>query len=357
MSNSERTPEAERGEEVTPRYIEQGAVPLVAVEGGARDCGREYAELVLSKYPGYRRYLDPACRWHDELSAAARRLFERTAPHIPEVYEGMREAAGPAAQVRGAGEPAGCTSFGVSGALTLDGHPISGQTKDTVIASARQYIVLRMRITGAPTVLVLAYPGEVLGYGLWSTGMSIFRNTLYSSGDATSGLAMEQWGTLALAGTSVHAAAELAEKHGIAGCGNCLISDPGGESLSVEYNVGGVGIVAAEDGIATHANHPEGEATAPSERYLDEAEKENSRRRMRELRRLLAAERGRLTAQKAMMSLAEHSRYPYGGICRHSVGGNRGYSTTAGVVAEPTLGKLHVTRGNPCCNWPATYTI
>jgi hypothetical protein len=70
---------------------------------------------------------------------------------------------------------------------------------------------------------------------------------------------------------------------------------------------------------------------------------------------LLNADRGCLTAQKAIMALADHTRYPLG-ICRHA-GGKLNQVTTATVVAEPAKGRLHVARGNPCCNWPKTYTF
>ena len=333
---------------IVARAIPKGTVPLVAVEGSAYDCGREYAEIVMQRYPGYRRYLDAVTEW-DSLTPEVRRLLDDRAPHVPDVFRGILDVAG-------APEPSpptatGCTSFGVSGSLTLDGHPISGQTKDTALASAEQYIVLRMRIHGAPTILVLAYPGEVLGYGLWSTGMSVFRNSLHSSAAAQKGLTMVQWGLLALAGDSVQEAAELAEASGIAGTGNVLLSDRHGESLSAEFNAGGVSVVPAENGIATHANHPEGEETGPFEHYPDEIERENSRYRASTVRKLLDAECGRLTAQKAMMALADHSRYPRG-ICRHMPDG---LCTTAAVVVEPTKGRLHVTRGPACSNWPVTY--
>jgi hypothetical protein len=186
--------------------------------------------------------------------------------------------------------------------------------------------------------------------------MSIFRNSLYSKQGAEKGLKMVQWGLLTLAGKSVHEGVELARKFGIVGSGSLLISDAGGESLSVEYNAGGVSIVPAKDGIATHANHPEGKETTLFEQYPDEIEKENSRYRMHGLWQLLNAERGRLTPQKALMMLADHTHYPRG-ICRHITGDISNGGTTAAVVAEPTRGKLHVVRGNPCCNWPVTYTL
>jgi len=305
----------------------------------------------MRKYPGYRRYLDAVVEW-ESLPPKLTLLFERRAPHVPDVFRGILDTAGPPEASPPATAATGCTSFGVSGSLTLDGHPVSGQTKDTGLASAEQYIVLRMRIEGAPTMLVLAYPGEVLGYGLWSTGMSVFRNSLHSGAGAEKGLTMVQWGLLALAGDSVQEAAELAKELGIEGTGNVLLSDRHRESLSVEFNAGGVSVIPAANGIATHANHPEGEETSPFEHYPDQIERENSRYRANTVRELLAAERGRLTAQKAMMALADHSRYPRG-ICRHFP---EGMCTTAAVVVEPTKGKLHVTRGPACSNWPVTYT-
>lgn len=340
---------------VIARAIPEGTIPLISVEGPARECWRHYAEIVTEKYPEFRKYLDMVLEWQT-LAPEVKRMFERRAPHVLDIYAGMADKMGRAGRAVTAPAECGCTSFGVSGALTLDGQPLSGQTKDTDVSSASLYIVLRMRITGAPGVLVLAYPGEVLGYGLWSTGMSIFRNSLHSRDGSEKGLTMVQWGLLALAGKSVHEAAELAEKHGIAGSGNCLISDAQGESVSVEFNAGGVSVVRAEGGIATHANHPEGKETTPYEEYPDEVERKNSRYRAHTLRQLLDADRGRLTPQKAMMCLADHSRYPRG-ICRHIIGEDRDRCTTAAVIAEPTRGRLHVVRGPACSSWPVTYEL
>lgn len=340
--------------EVIARQVVEGTVPLIAVEGTPYECGRQYGEIVLERYPGYRRYLDPAYVWYSELSPEMRKLIEKHTPHIPEMYKGLAEVAGPATKPREEWEPTGCTSFGLSGSVTLDGQPISGQTKDTAMRNAYHYVVLRMHIAGAPDILVLAYPGEVMGYGFWSTGMSIFRNTLYSTESASTGLS--SFGFLALAAQSVHDVAEVAKKHGVRGAGNLLVSDSHGESLSVEYNAGGVSIIPAKDGIATHGNHCEGRETGQYATYPDENEWENSRYRMHGLWGLFNAERGKLTPQKVFQLVADHSLYPKG-VCRHSVAGDGQVGTSASVVCEPTLGRLHVTRGQPCCNWPVTYTI
>ncbi len=329
------------------------AVPLIAVEGTALECGRQYAELMAQRYPDEREYLDRALVW-DDLDAPTRRLVEARAPWLLDLYQGLNETAGAARADRDA--PAeGCTSFGVAGAVTRDGHPLAGQTKDTGPQSRDRYIVLRMRIRDAPTILVLAYPGEVLGYGIWSTGMSLFRNSLHSSGGGEKGLTMVQWGLLALAGRRCEEAVELARQFGLIGSGNFLITDGNGVSCSVEFNAGGVDVIDATDGIATHANHPEGRSTGPYERYPIDVLREDSRYRQSRLRELLAAQRGRVTPESVIPMLADHARHPLG-LCRHPVDDLPLRQTTAGVVAETARGRLHVTRGNPCENRAFVYS-
>ena len=340
--------------EVIPRFVPEGQVPLVALEGTAYECGRQYGEIVQERYPGYMVYLDQAPLWRD-LPCDVLKLFEDRAGFVLDIYRGLRDVMGDAPSQLGVVPQSQCSSFAVHGGLTLDGERITGQTKDTVAASARLYIVLRIRMTDGPSILVLAYPGEVLGYGMWSTGMSVFRNSVHSSAESDRGLTMEQWGLLALAGDTTEDAAELARQYGVSGSGNVLIADRNGDSSSVEFNVGGVEVIPARDGISVHTNHPLGTSTLPHEKFPDENRRDDSYIRCEQLESLLRAERGRLTAQKAMMILADHSCYPQG-LCRHKMG-TVDYCTTAAVVAEPASGKLHVTRGNPCCNWPTTYTL
>ena len=338
-----------------PRPVPEGSIPLLTLAGSAADCGRQYAETVLERYPGYHRYLN-AEYYSQILTPNFIRLAEDRAPYLLELLTGVFQisqrfkASVPPLPTA----PAGCSAFGLAGPVTLDGQPISGQTKDTAVANALQYIVLRIQLQNAPTILVLGYPGEILGHGFWSTGTSIFRNSLYSRADSQRGLTMEQWGLLTLAGTSVHAAAELAQTHGLQGAGNCLITDRDGESLSVEFNAGGVNIIPSDQGISTHTNHPLGPGTAAFEDWgHDPSGAGDSRRRRQRLHELLGAERGRLTAPRALLCLADHQDFPHG-ICRHPPDL---LQTTAAVVVEPTRGRLHVVRSNPCSNWPVTYCI
>ena len=352
-------------DQVMPRLLPEGTVPLIAVEGTAEECGRQFAEYTLENHVGYRRHLDNAYLWFTDFSTRERKLFEQHAPHILDIYKGLTAAGGPpAAGVEKAEDDIwACTTFGLSGSVTLDGHPISGGTRDVHIAQVSKHVVLRMRIKDAPTILMHTYPANVLGQmGFWSTGMSLFTNALYSREPSREGLSAAQWGFMALASESGDQAVELARRYGIKGAGNCLISDPAGHSLSVEYNGGGIGVVPAKDGIATHGNHPEATETAPFQAeyldkdYPDQTVRKDTRYRMHGLWDLFNAERGRLTAQKAIQILADHTLYPRG-ICAHMIRGNPLRGTTAAIVAEPARGKIHATRSNPCCNWPVTYTI
>ena len=67
-----------------------------------------------------------------------------------------------------------CTFSRIDKDSTLYGHLISEQDKEAVEDSVDLYIVRRWWIKDRPTILVLAYPGELLGYGMWSTDVHFF---------------------------------------------------------------------------------------------------------------------------------------------------------------------------------------
>lgn len=347
-----------------PRQVPEGTIPLISVEGSAYDCGREYGEIVAARYTAKLQdvggdHYDPTNRWWAKLPREQATLLDRLAPHLVDVFRGVEDGIAGRA-FRGGPLEGECTSFGVNGSATLDGLPIAGQNKDVGANGATRYITLRMRIKDAPTILVLCYPGEVLGYGMWSNGMCMFRTSMHSP-EGEKGMRKELFGFLAFACASTAEAIELARKHGVRGSGNRLLIDSSGETATVEFNKAGVGVVPARDGITTHANHPEAEGPRDADRDWSKhgygaSERAQSDWRMHGLWQLLNAERGRLTAQKALSCLADHTYYPQS-ICRHWVEGRSGMITNASVVAEPGKGLLHVVRGQPCSNWPVTYSL
>lgn len=329
-------------------------IPLFSFSGTAYECGRQYAKSSLLNYPDYSYYLQLAWdEWRNPPEKVAK-LFAEKAPFILDIYRGicdvLEEDGFNSTKQDKAVED--CTSFSVC----QNELSICGQTKDTSVESLKYYTVLRMRLSDGPTILVLAYPGEVLGYGLWSNGNSLFRNDLKSSKGNGKGLSMVQYGLLALASNGVEEMIKIAQDHGIKGAGNLLLSDNYGKSVSVEFNAGGVSFVYPEDGILTHANHAVGDNTRLYAQYPDKVEEENSIYREEKLYGLLKKCAKNINISKAFACLADHSAYPRG-ICRHIIGDDETKCTTTVIVAETHKKCLSVTKGPACLNDYVTYSM
>jgi len=336
------------------RRFPEGAVPLLDVAGTALECGER---LGHAWRPALERFAQTiwagSSPWWKE--PAHRRLIDRLAPYLPDLFRGMARGAGLSDDQVGSRvlpRERGCTSFAVHPRLTLDGTPISGQTKDTPDDRVYRYVVLRMKVAGGPEALTLTYPGWLFGHGFVAGGCCIWRNSLYA-GRSEGRLSYAMWGTLALHCPTADDAADLARRHGVACDGaHCTIADSHGGIVGIEIGARGVRLLRPKRGLYTHANHVASGATLRRFETYDEAERLISEHRQRRLHARLAAERGRLTAQLALQALADHEGYP-NSVCRHRPGS----STTAAVVAEPAKGRLHVTRGAPCRHWPTTFSL
>jgi isopenicillin-N N-acyltransferase-like protein len=294
--------------------------------------------------------------WWSVRSGPVSRLMRRHAPHLPDLFCGMARGAGlPMEKVgtRLPGKPEeGCTSFAAAPRFTLDGTPISGQTKDTPDNRITRYQVLRMRMTDAPAALTLTYPGWLYGHGFVQGRCAIFRNSLYA-GEHAGLLPYSVWGLLALHCASVEEVASLTREHGVDRTGfHATVADAQGCILGIECGRGGVGVCRPRRGLYVHAN-----AVRSGKRLLKydtggEYGREDSLHREERLRARLEPEAGRLTSQLAFQAMTDHDGFP-DSVCRHRAGIN----TTAAVVAEPVQGLLHVCRGHPCRNWARRYRL
>jgi isopenicillin-N N-acyltransferase-like protein len=247
-----------------------------------------------------------------------------------------------------------CTSFGCSGQVTLSGEPILGQTKDTGGISRDLFVVTAMYQKNRPDLLQMPYAGELGVFGLSSSGMSAFGNSIYVRGRARGKIPWSLFRRLVLEADSVAQVIDLVEEHGITAAGNLTIGDRTGRVIAIENTDHGHGIVDQTNGILVHANHINTPALQQFEDY-PEPEKSGSLQRQARLRELLEVERGRLTAPLAMRCLMDHANYPRS-ICRHPSSPDD-MSTTAALVVEPTLGLLHAIRGQACQGWAETYSL
>jgi isopenicillin-N N-acyltransferase-like protein len=358
-------------------------LPLIVLRGTpfeiGRTFGREARRRIVQHLANQMRLVaavrpDDPQWWRRELPAHLR-PYEALAPHFVEEMHGVARGADlgfeeiallnvrdelVGAPAPGAPTPRrtpaaeACTSFGCHGSATFDGRPVLGQTKDTPPPSQDLYVVTAAYQQGRPDLLQMPYAGEMGVFGLSSSGMSAFGNSLYVRGAATGTMPWSLFRRLTLEASSIEDVLGLIGRHGIATPGNLTIGDGTGRVVAVESTDRGVGVVEAQDGILVHANHIDSPGLGDGEAY-DEPERGASYRRQSRMRALLEAERGRLTAPLAMRCLMDHANFPRS-ICRHAaVAGD--LQTTAALVVEPALGALHVIRGQPCRGWTATYSL
>ena len=337
------------------RYCAQGAVPLVNVEGSARECGRwlghSWAESLR------RAAADRPARslpwWKDR---RFKNLVDQLAPHLPPLYRGLAHGAGVSENHVGTRAPIadeGCTSFAIQPPAALDRQPISGQTKDGSVCRIHQRQVLRLKMTDAPSALTVTEAGLVFGFGFVAGGCAIFRNSLWA-GAGTGQLPFAAWGLLALHCPTVEQVVKLTKDYGVRKGFHTTVADEYGGVVGIEMTAAGVAFLKPVRGIYTHANAVVGDRKAVRhERTKPPFTRADSVHRQRRLAQMLREHRGRMTAQLAFNALADHDGYPVS-ICRHQ---SAAATTSAAIVAEPTRRRLHVCRGAPCQNWSQTYCL
>lgn len=349
-------------------------LPLLVLRGSAHDIGVSYGRAARARIRVHlanqtaamaRLRPDEPGWWRSALRPHLA-VYEELAPHVVEEMQGIAHGADVTfdeivmlnvrdelmvAARRIGGEE--CTSFGCSGAVTADGTPLLGQTKDTAPVSADIYVVTATYQKGRPDLLQMPYAGEVGVFGCSSSGMSCFGNALYVRGRNRGVLPWALLRRLVLEADSIDAVLALVEKHGVGTPGNLLIGEKSGRTIALENTDHGHAVVESTNGILVHTNHILSHL-AQHEVYA-EPESSASRRRLERMTAQLEAERGRLTAPLAMRCCADHANYPRS-ICRHSSGVGD-ILTTAALVVEPAALRMHVVRGQPCRGWAATYTL
>lgn len=330
--------------------------PEIRIAGSAHDCGkqlgyawREALTLGASSVPA-----DSKPFWFDRTYA---KLLDRFAPHLPDLYRGMATGANLPDTLVGsrlrATDVGGCTSWALAPDVTLDRHPISGQTKDTSADRLHRYQVLAMNCTDAPSALSLTYPGWFFGHGFVAGGCAIFRNNLYA-GATKRGIPYAVFGLLALHCPTVEHVADLAKTHGIAEAFHATIADTHGGIIGIESTAKGIAILKPTRGIYVHANAViNARRAAALEREDKLFKRADSVNRVARMRERLTADRKRLTSQLAMAAMTDHGGYPTS-VCRHQ---SEDAFTTAAIVTEPTKGLLHCTKGQPCRNTAHTYRL
>lgn len=339
------------------RRVPLGDVPVLDVAGTAFECGEMMGWAWASALKHGATCVPSGSKpWWATRAKPYRQLISKYVPHLPDIYRGMARGSGVPEELIGTRRPVeaacGCTSYALQPSATLDGIPISGQTKDTGTSRALLFVVLRMRLKDGPSALTLTYPGWLFGHGFVQGGCSIFRNSLFA-GDGTGELPYTVWGLVALHCPTVDDVVAVTRQYGVRQGFHSTVADEHGGVVGIELGRGGMAFCKPKHGIYVHAN-----AVTSGKRSLLKYEDSNrwapgnSILREARMRARLEPDHGRLTAQLAYAATTDHEGFP-ASVCRHQGKGQ----TTASVVVEPTRGALHVCRGNPCQNWPRTYAL
>jgi len=333
------------------RVYPETALPLVSCEGTAHECGvmlgatwREALRLEAGRFECEKPW------WKDRRFG---KEMARYASHLPDLYRGMADGAGldeDQLGSRASRDDGACTSFAIAPSATLDGRPISGQTKDVAFKRGLQFVVLRVKIAEGPSMMSLTYPGWLFGHGFVKGGTAIFRNSLYVT-DRDEGMPYDVWGMLALHCPTVDDVMDLVKRHGVRRAFHATVADEHGGILGIENGKGGPRFLKPRHGIYAHANCVI--SGKSMQRYECEQKRRDSLIRTERLQARLQADRGRLTPQLAYGAICDHGGYPTS-VCRHQ---SLSIMTGGYVIVEPTRGLVHASRGHPCMNWPRTYRL
>ncbi|MCH2128363.1 MAG: C45 family peptidase [Pirellulaceae bacterium] len=346
--------------------------PEVSVDGTPREMGRQIGESLREPIRGFCEIAVSHCNKTVAISPArAMSIAEASIPlaeaYSPDMVAEMRgtaEAAGVSLaalmllQVRNQFLPepeSGCTSFSISANATADGHAIVAQNWDNDPWLDEFIVVLTRRPVGRPAWMALTPAGLISYFGLNRAGIAMCGNALPAPSRET-GVpyyfvlrAIHQATTFDEVSTAVAQA-----KHAIPA--NVMLATPQGPA-DLEITLDAIRVLRDEGaGYITHTNHcVHPDLTAINDSF---SELIDSRPRKHRIDKLLAENSHPFTIDDVQRFLSDHDRYPRS-ICRHENDDpHHGFwKTVFSLVVQPTAGRMHVSRGNPCCRPYETYTL
>jgi isopenicillin-N N-acyltransferase-like protein len=292
-------------------------------------------------------------------------LVEGYSPDSAEEVKGIAEGAGVAPeqimllnvrnQLSAAAE--GCTSVVVEAKSTATGYGIAGQNWDNDPATDPFSVVLTRRPKGKPAILNFTRPGEIGYMGLNSAGIGILMNAMPGKsrrqGVPWYFIVRRIYEQVSLSGAVT--AAEAAKR---AIPANAAVITPEG-AADLEVMTDAVRVLRADDlGRLVHTNH----CVHPDLLKVNEDHRKSiygqSFERRDRAAALLDSGPGRADVGAFKRILSDHDGYPTS-ICRHpnadpATGWQR---SVVSMIVEPAIGRMHLSRGNPCENPYEVYEL
>jgi len=358
---------------MTGPLVAEQSYPRFHATGSPRELGRLHGEQAAPQVRGYLDYLQCSLGLsRDQMRLRALRfetLFERHCPHLIDEIRGLAEGAGIeyadalALQLRGelGGLSDGaCTTFAVGPQGTADGSILIGQTSDTPAELEQFAYVLNLRPDDRPQLLMWTF-GGMLGYhGINDHGVAHFANALGGGPPWKFALSHYPVKRLFLESRDLEGALKICRDVPVCSSGNYMLCDQK-KILDVELTNEGPFIHDDQNApFLAHSNHFLCAPHACRENF--EQSLPDSFPRLDRMRELISEKLGRLTVADMQQILSDHAGHPVG-ICRHPHTGAgdailpASGKTIAAIVAEPSRGRLHIARGNPCERPFVTYSM
>lgn len=350
----------------------QSRYPIFTAAGTPHDLGRQHGEQARELIRDFLAFLEQSLNLSRETLArralAFRDLLQRHCPHLLEEVAGLAEGAAIsfpealALQLRGElaqVADGACTTFVIAPEGTACRETLIGQNSDTPAEIERLAYVLRLAPRDRPEILMWTF-GGMLGYhGVNRLGVAHFANSLGGGPPWRFALSHYPLKRLMLECRSVAEVVSLLGRVPVCSNGNYVVCDGMGNILDVELTSAGPYVIdAGGAGFIAHSNHFLCAPHACPENF--ERSLADSFPRLERMRQLIRDKFGAITIDDVRSFLSDHSGRPVG-ICRHPHEGpgdavlpNTG-KTVAALIAEPSHGRLHVARGNPCTTAFATY--
>ncbi|GAB3155899.1 C45 family autoproteolytic acyltransferase/hydolase [Micromonospora sonneratiae] len=362
---------------VTEKTADDLPVPLIQVRGEPGECGTRYGvaarELIAANLTLYlRRFRDQAGLGESEVHScgeAFRRSTRSRLPRIAQMLDGVAAGADvPVAEIyalngrtellygtrrtesaygtqrpegdvgrpdgdagpraldvgRADGGDGACTSIGVLGTHTANGHLLLGQNWDWHPDQRQAMVLLATRDETGHTVLTLTEAGMLAKTGLNSAQVGVCVNMLGCDRDglpgdgSESGVPYHVLLRAALEADTLTGALRSVCRAPRNSSINLLIgqaAEAGGELIDLELVPGDVGWLNPVDGLITHANHLE--TPLPVHDTMKDWGGSTFFRSAR-VRRLLAAPAAQrtITEDDLATALRDHASFPHS-ICRH----------------------------------------
>lgn len=234
-----------------------------------------------------------------------------------------------------------CSSIGVGGARTSDGHPLLAQNIDMNETLKDLGIVLRIYPEQGPAILTWTLAGVLGQTGINSSGVGRCGNVLFS-GRWRLGVPTSILFRLALEQESVDDIVDLCRQIPRAKSNNFMLCDRNGKVVDLEMTVDSQRVIELdENSLIHHTNHychPEfqEEDTEPN--------RGGTRVRQARLEELTADINGIIDVDDIKRFMSDHHNEPLS-LCRHGQDGGR---TLASCVLVPNRSEAYISLGNPC---------